>query len=189
MSAGPIQGSQDRDSLHRRVYDDAWFSEDGVYRFALTRELGGDRTAVFAGCNPSTADAFVPDPTITKDVGFATRWGMGRIVKVNANAYKATDPDDMHAAAKAGIDVVGPGNDRAIALAVAAARETDGVVVLGCGNHISMARIRQVVEIVQAGGMMPMCLWINKNGTPKHELYIKYEQPLIPFVVPAAVRP
>lgn len=39
-------------------------SEDGLYRYWLARRLAmGERTVLFVGLNPSTADATLDDPT------------------------------------------------------------------------------------------------------------------------------
>lgn len=49
----------------------AEFSPDRVYRYALTRRWSDWPPAVFIMLNPSTADAFVEDPTIRRCLGFA----------------------------------------------------------------------------------------------------------------------
>ena len=69
------------------------------YRYELTRtwdEAAG--TCAFVCLNPSTADARVDDPTLRRCIGFAKSWGYGRVVMLNAYAYRATDPAEMLAA-------------------------------------------------------------------------------------------
>src|SRR4051812_40590931 len=63
------------------LFGTATFSDDDVYRYELTRELGGMRPLVTCGLNPSTADASKNDQTIRKDIGFAKHWGCGRVLK------------------------------------------------------------------------------------------------------------
>jgi hypothetical protein len=116
-----------------RPQDVAAFSDDEIYRWWLTRHfdnplpyLDGEtfadhavrqsavdcRPMMCCGLNPSTATATTDDQTIRKDIGFARRWGCGWFGKVNAYGYRATDPKDMKAARKQGVDIVGADNDR-----------------------------------------------------------------------------
>lgn len=163
--------------------DTAVFSPCRTWRFSLHRVLGGDdRVCAFIGANPSVANEIKNDHTIAKDVGFATRWGCGRLIKVNCAAYVATDPDDMYAAAERGIDVTGGAeNDAAIRAAVVAVRDTSGLLVLTSGNIIALGRLDQVLAIVRAERVTPWCLGINGNGTPKHNARIGYETPLVEY--------
>ena len=60
----------------------AELSEDGRYRYWLSRRLEmGERTVLFVGLNPSTADVQQDDPTIRKWVGFARRWGFNSLLR------------------------------------------------------------------------------------------------------------
>lgn len=156
----------------------ARFSPCELYRYTLTRELGGDRPVVSIGLNPSKATAAINDPTVRKDIGFSRRWGFGRLIKLNAHGYRATDPDDMHAAAAAGIDIVGPENDFWIRDTLLLAKLTGGRVVVSWGNHISHERQRAMANLIAECDVEPLCLGTNKNGTPVHELYIPYEREL-----------
>ena len=167
-------------ALDRRP-DTARFSPCGTYRYELTRELGGDRPLVICGLNPSIATADKNDPTIRKEIGFAKLWGCGRLVKVNAYAYVATDPKDMRRAAKSGIDVIGPENDLRIREAVELARLTGGIVLVAWGKNIRPSR---QAEISYVFGDDAMCLGINNDGSPTHPLYIPYERPLVHWSCP-----
>jgi len=156
--------------------DTARMSPCGAYRYTLTRELGGDRPLVICGLNPSTATAEVNDPTIRKEIGFARLWQCGRLVKVNAYAYRATDPADMKRARKAGVDVNGPDNDEAIRQAIGLVVLAKGVLLVAWGNHIEPQRQRDIERLIRFGGAEALCLGTNKNGTPVHPLYIPYER-------------
>lgn len=68
-------------------------SEDPpVYRWTLTRNLGGRRPLVSCGLNPSTADARANDPTIRKEIGFAKLWQLDWLIKVNAYGFRTVSP-------------------------------------------------------------------------------------------------
>src|SRR4051812_28327830 len=63
----------------------ATFSEDRSRRFELVRdwrdEIGAPQTTVLFGMlNPSKAGEHDDDPTVRKTIGFARRWGFGRVV-------------------------------------------------------------------------------------------------------------
>lgn len=154
----------------------ARFSPCGLYRYTLTRELGGGRTVVFCGLNPSTADANVNDHTVRKDIGFAQRWGYGRILKVNAYGYRATEPADMKRAAKAGVDIVGPENNEALIAAARLARSSGGLFVVAWGANIDPHRQHDVAALLSDVELW--CFEINGDGSPKHELYIPYVREL-----------
>lgn len=164
--------------------DIAIFSDDQIYRWWLTRELGGERTLVAIGLNPSTATAETNDPTIRKDIGFAKLWGCGRIVKGNAYGYRATDPANMKRARKAGVDVVGFDNDRYLMDMITAAKHGGGVVLVAWGNHIEPDRQRHLARMFDHVGVTPMCLGTNKNRTPVHELYQPYDRALVAWSCP-----
>ena len=163
----------------------ARISACGVYRYELRRYWsGGVRPAVFCGLNPSVADALKDDNTIRKDIGFAKRWHCDYLVKVNASAYRATDPDDMKAAAASGVDIVGPENDLWLREVLVLVRELRGVFVVCWGNNIHLARQLEVARIIAESGVTPLCLGTNKNGTPVHELYQSYERELVQWSLP-----
>lgn len=77
----------------------ATFSADRSKRFDLTRdwrdEGGPDKLVVFGMLNPSKAGEKEDDPTVRKIVGFAKRWGYGRVVAVNLTAQVSTDPSGL----------------------------------------------------------------------------------------------
>lgn len=66
-------------STPRYLLTGATFSSDQKHRYSLERVWDVMRpSVVFIGFNPSTADAFLDDPTIRRCVGFANspqRWG------------------------------------------------------------------------------------------------------------------
>ena len=62
----------------------AEFSEDGRYRYYLTRRWDKCRyPIIFAMLNPSTATAEIDDPTLRRCIGYARKWGYGGLIVVN----------------------------------------------------------------------------------------------------------
>ena len=86
----------------------ARFSDDRKRRYRLGRILHAPLVAygwkdlpltakrvVFLMINPSTADAFKPDPTISKCCKFALRWGAEILDVVNLFAFRTPYPTDL----------------------------------------------------------------------------------------------
>jgi hypothetical protein len=146
-------------------------SEDGLYRYWLSRRISmGERTVVFVGLNPSTADAAQDDPTIRKCVGFAQRWGYDWIYMANLYAWRATDPKRLVRFAKDySLQAVGPNNQDALKWMT---QKADVVVAAWgqtrlCDYATTLSRI--VLNLPQT-----RCLGQNNDGTPKHPLYLPY---------------
>lgn len=170
--------------LGARRLDAARFSECGRFRFTLSRELGGDRPAVFCAINPSGANAAKNDQTAHKFVGFTKILNCGRAFVVNAYAYIATDMDDMWRAKASGIDIVGSGNDASIREAIDLCLLNDGVFVVCWGGKIEPARQAEIDRLIRLSGVTPMCFGSNGDGTPKHLLYRAYAAELVPWSCP-----
>jgi hypothetical protein len=157
--------------------DNAVISPCGLYRYVLTRQVGpGVRAATFIMLNPSTADATTDDHTIRKCIGFARRWGCGKLTVLNLFAFRATKPADM----KKATDPVGPENrawfDRVLAT------PDDGLVVCAWGVHgAHRDQDRLVLGWLDRFGVRPHALAITKDGHPQHPLMLGYEAKLVPF--------
>lgn len=165
--------------------DIAIFSPDRRFRFALTRRIhltawAEQRTLVASGLNPSKADAFIDDPTIRKGKGFAERWGCGLYIMLNAHGFRATQPNDMHAAAAGGLDVVGEHNDALIAFVLGRLDPGD-IALAAWGNHATAARDAEMRRLAAEAGVQWRCFGVNKNGSPTHPLYQRWETPLIDY--------
>jgi hypothetical protein len=148
----------------------ATFSADRVYRYALTRRWQDDLpVAVFVMLNPSTADAFMLDPTIRRCIVFARSWSCGGLVVVNLFALRATDP----AALRGHSDPVGPDNDWAIAEHLSDADQPVGPVICAWGAHpMASARAARVEGLVRGYMKELLCLGRTKQGHPRHPLYV-----------------
>jgi hypothetical protein len=151
----------------------------GKYRYQLTRPpLPGRRvelpTAVWVMLNPSTADAEQDDPTIRRCRDFAARWGCNGIVVLNLYAYRATRPADLPRTALA----IGALND--FYLSNYAVQRPD--FVCAWGAKADRARAAEVCAILTKQGGRLFCLGVNKDGSPKHPLYVKADTSLVPYV-------
>ena len=155
----------------------ARFSDDMTMRYRLGRSLTGEpietiprsMTAVFALLNPSTADAFVPDPTATRAVSFARMFGAGAVEIVNINAWRATDPAEIYKLAFGfrGDDAT---NDYQLVEACTGAM----IVIAGWGTHGALDHRGVAVRRLLAGGGVKLYhLGLTKHGHPRHPLYLR----------------
>lgn len=158
-----------------------------MYRWTLTRRWVETWDAVkamtFIMLNPSTADAYEDDPTIRRCIGFAQRERCGELRVINLFSYRATEPDDLLGAIRAGVDPFGSRHDEFTRHALALA---NGPIVAAWGaneldGHVDAA-IRRLREnaAVQMGTDTPMlsCLKVTKSGAPGHPLYLPADAPL-----------
>lgn len=75
---------------------EAVLSEDGKYRYSLTRIWDESKPIVmWVMLNPSKANADFDDPTIRKCVGFASSWGYGGIAVFNLFSYVSPFLEDL----------------------------------------------------------------------------------------------
>lgn len=153
------------------VKADAVLSDDGMYRYALTRDWfpKTDRSGhvLWIMLNPSTADADVDDPTIRRCQAFARAWGFDGITVVNLYAYRSTDPKALRTVA----DPIGEANDDVIesyfgALGV-------GRVVCAWGaNPMAAKRVPRIKALARDADRALWVLGTTKDGQPQHPLYI-----------------
>ena len=146
----------------------AWaiFSDCEQYRYTLGRRWAeaGQRVC-FCLLNPSTADAKVLDPTLTRCHRYAVNWGFHAMDVVNIFALRSTDPKGL----KQVDDPIGPENDHHIARL---AKQAD-LVIVGWGTHGSLMNRGTQVHESLSRICTPHCLDITKHGHPKHPLYLR----------------
>lgn len=145
----------------------ATFSPCQTWRYTLWR-IWDEKTPylLFTMLNPSTADQEANDPTVSRCIQFAQKWGYGGLMVCNIFAYRATDPAVM----KAAHDPIGPGNDAAILRAAQHA----GMVVCAWGNHGEhLDRSRAVRAMLHDAAIPLYCLAVTQTGEPGHPLYLK----------------
>ena len=145
----------------------AIFDETAVYRYSLYRRWANHgRSVTFVMLNPSTADAFKEDPTITRCIGFAKGFGYHALTIVNIFAFRSTDPKKLRTVE----DPVGPDNDRYIRDACFRGSS----VICAWGTHGAL-HARDLAAWKQIRLEIPnvFCLGRTKGGHPKHPLYLK----------------
>lgn len=141
----------------------AAISDDGCYRYWLSRRLTpGERTVLFVGLNPSTADATQDDPTIRRCVGYARDWGFDWLLMGNIYAWRSTDPKKL----KLVDEPVGPGNQDALKWMAQQAE----LVIAAWGKQRLTCYGYTLSKWVLS---LPICraLGFNQDGTPVHPLY------------------
>jgi hypothetical protein len=90
---------------------------------------------------------------------------------LNLYAYRATNPDhlwDQH-------DPVGPLNDHYLTTGLAGAVD----VVCAWGKPAGRERVAHVTALLRSAGARLLCLGTNKNGSPRHPLYVHGTQTLL----------
>lgn len=141
----------------------AEFSACKRYRYLLgwPAKPDGDGIALFVLANPSTATAEKTDPTVSRCIAHATRWGYRWCYVVNVRAWRETDPRKVPTDPMA----IGPENDSVIVREVRRAR----IVVCGWGA-LGGERGPVVLRLIRANGGVPYALALNDDGTPRHPL-------------------
>jgi len=153
---------------------DAIISECLSYRYMLSRKWSEDnRTILFCMLNPSTADANLDDPTIRRCIGFAKEWQYDQMIVVNLYALRTPNPKELWPH----INPIGDEND--FYLQQLASEHID--IVCAWGGNAKKDRVIKVATILENSGANLMCLGITKDGSPRHPLYLKKDQPLLPW--------
>jgi hypothetical protein len=141
----------------------AAFSDCRNYRYALWRIWDVTKPKVmFIGLNPSTANETTDDATIRRVKTIAKNLGYGGIYMMNCFAYISTDPKLLKTN-----PMSKEWNDNM--LTVTASKCAD--VIFAWGNFDIVKTTGRDVELIE---MFPnaKALQINKNGSPKHPLYV-----------------
>lgn len=149
----------------------AQLSDCEQYRYRLWRDWGiGLPMLSFIMLNPSTADHLEDDATIVRCTTRAIACGFGRLEVVNLFPLRSRDPSALltHRAP------LGPEpglNDKIIKAVI---RESE-MVICAWGTHkAAPTRAAEVLRIAQESGFAHRLhhLGLNKDGSPKHPLYI-----------------
>lgn len=154
------------------------------YRYFLRAELAnpsGEGVCLFIMLNPSTADENKPDSTVTKCIGFASRWKYKTVWICNLFAVRGRDPE----VALSHSIPVGLDNDRHL---VQAAQNADRIV-LAWGDAVydsgmRLARACDVVKVLAMGGCqgkMYQLGGLTECCQPRHPGRLAYKTPCRPF--------
>lgn len=159
----------------------AVLSDDGVYRYSLTRRVGpGGRRACFVMLNPSTADATEDDPTIRRCKSFAAAMGCGWLDVVNLFAFRATKPADLPLALSVRR---GPENIEHQKAAVLGAHRV--VCAWGANRH-AKAEGTCFLNWLAAWEIEPFALGFTKSMAPRHPLFIPAVATPVSMTTPVA---
>ncbi len=121
--------------------------------------------------NPSKAGAVESDPTVTRQIERAKRLGCGGLLVANSHDLVSTDPRGLKAHPKP----ISDDCDREIILAASRA----GYIICAWGKHCPPKRAAEITVLLR--GYPLYCLGLNKDGSPEHPLYKKYDTPLMEF--------
>jgi hypothetical protein len=151
----------------------AVFSDDGIYRYALWRTWSAYKPPLmFIGLNPSTANQLSNDPTITRLITRANNEGYGGILAGNLYALVSSNPCEL---TNTTFDPVGPETNDYLRQMIGMAKTV--LCAWGSFSAISNNRIDDVTAMISD----PYCLGVNRDGNPKHPLYIPYSSPIVKF--------
>lgn len=144
------------------ISSSAEFSECGKYRYALHRLWDYSKpVAMCIGLNPSTANAEENDPTISNLMRILHKNGYGGLYMMNLFALISPNPDDLRACPDPVKD-----NDKWIHTIRPLCDE-----VIFCWGNFKQAGYRSKIMVQMYHEAL--CFGKNKNGSPKHPLYLK----------------
>jgi len=153
--------------LFNQTENGAIFSDCKKYRYQLWRIWDKSRPlAMFIGLNPSTANESADDPTIRRVKQFASDWGYGGIYMTNLFAFVTPYPEELRKCNDAIKD-----NDKWLK---ETSQKCDRIIFAWGSFPEAEQRAKEVSVMFNA-----YALGFNKNGSPKHPLYVKSDIKLI----------
>ena len=166
------------------------FSKCRSYRWILKRELlSGKKTIIFIGLNPSRANSYYNDRTLTRIINFASRWSykdiyiinlFGLVSKSSLQLSKSNDP-------------TGGNNDLITLKSLEFWRKNNNCDLwLGWGDKGQLnGRDRKVLKLIKNYSYLKsnennysksvFCLGLSKKGNPRHPLYMSNQSCLRKF--------
>ena len=163
-------------------FSKAIFSPDKIYRYFLSFKTGipGKKKIIWIMLNPSTADAFKMDPTVTRCFNRSKQKQANEMIILNLFAMRSPYPKDLYKID----DPIGLLNDEIIASSL---QGKDTTLICAWGSHI-LARERSQQLLMRnkhvskyCSTHFVYCLGHTKEGAPVHPLHISYDQDLILF--------
>ena len=149
--------------LFNQTDNGATFSACKKYRFVLWRIWDKTLPAVmFIGLNPSTANESKNDPTITRVVKFASDWGFGGVYMLNLFTYVTAYPKELVQCQDPLLNA-----DKYL---IEYAAKADKIIFAWGNFQEAQERGKQAMQMFTG-----YALHINKNGSPKHPLYVKQD--------------
>jgi hypothetical protein len=183
-------------------YRQATFSDDKRHRYTLTERIvdfvktdAFERWILWVMCNPSTADAFVLDPTVTRCRNFSRAWGFAGYDVVNLYSLRTPYPEELLGAVRKAIgpDIIlhdknwpdatsraawrraqiAGGFDEQNDASIMEAAERASQIMLAFGQiGFTQQRGKEIELALKASGYGDrlFCLGRTKAGFPKHPL-------------------
>ena len=108
--------------------------------------------------NPSNADSNNDDPTIRRLISFSKKWGYGGFSVCNLYSYITSSPSTLYNTS----NILGHKNESYVKKQI---KNSDRVVYAWGTTETEPYWLKKIVKT-------SYCIGINKNGTPRHPLYI-----------------
>lgn len=152
------------------IHRDAYFSDDGRFRWWLKRWWRAGPYVLWIMLNPSTADAEKDDPTVKRVIGFTQRWGYAGLMIVNLFPFVSSHPREL-------IRWLGTEEALRICALNALMLEAEGVknaavCIAAWGASVAKEHGTSLAEVVKDfpcfGGLHH--LGLTQDGFPKHPL-------------------
>ncbi len=157
--------------LFNQIDSGAGFSLNRKYRYVLWRIWDNSKPFVmFIGLNPSTANEATDDPTIRRVVSFANRWGYGGVYMTNLFAFVTAYPEKL----KECDDPLGANNKWLKEFA----KKCERIIFAWGSFPESKERAKEVMQLFDGYALM-----INKDGSPRHPLYVKGNTNPVPMYI------
>lgn len=156
----------------------AHFNAERTRRYLLWRRIKenddlpwnkGLDFCLFIGLNPSIADEVRLDPTVTRCYKYAQRWGYHFLLMANIYSKISTDPKGVDFKFNDPDDRMN--NEYEIAQVV----KMSDCIVLAWGSNADEQITSHWLRLFRLShpNISLHCFAVNKNGSPKHPLYMK----------------
>ena len=150
-----------------KISRSADISNDKKDRFSLSRIWDSKKPkALYIMLNPSYADDESDDPTIRRLIFFSKKFKFGGFYVTNLFSQITPYPKELNMDNKS--------KKKNLKIISELIKKSD-LIVYAWGNLVSEPiELRKLIE-------SPLCFGINKNGTPKHPLYLRSDTKLQDF--------
>jgi len=150
-----------------KISRSADISNDKKDRFSLSRIWDSKKPkALYIMLNPSYADDESDDPTIRRLIFFSKKFKLGGFYVTNLFTQITPYPKELN--------MDNNSKKKNLKIISELIKKSD-LIVYAWGNLVSEPiELRKLIE-------SPLCFGINKNGTPKHPLYLRSDTKLQDF--------
>lgn len=151
------------------VVKGAEISDDGLFRWTLTRCWAAGPYVCWIMLNPSKADHLVDDPTILRCMGFSRRWGYGGLKVVNVWPYRTSSPAELRRWIRAtdGIELARISGEN---IRVVETVAVEAGLVMAAWGAAAGEDGDDLAACLEYEGVELNCLGVTNNGHPTHPL-------------------